>query len=438
MALMSERCYDIVKGNEVVQKAPIPLPDDELSSTPEAINECNKTYQRYEVRLADYKSRFGKAGWLIKQSLTRETEIYVKDTTNPAKMWRILQEKLDRKDNVGLQRSIRRDFQDIKHNGKEPIESYIRKIREFQRALKGTPDAINDDSLMSKVLLFLPAAWETKVAAVEDDEDLTLDKLERVLRNYQRRLNAVKSHDVALSTRDRGGARNHGRRFQRDNTKDGSSNKVSDGRVSKDTECYHCLQKGHMQMSCPLRMEKEKRGKERMEKDKANVTAVKEESNVVASTEKEMSFMVKHYSTFSREWVLDSGATGHMCCSREDIRSLMKLPKDKKVYMGDGSEVHACGVGTVEFNTNLVSKGVLYVPDFTVNLCSVSRLDRDGLTVTFGNMGCAISRDGEDVFYGTGNAGQYTLNNNDETALVTTTATLWHRRLGHLIMASVK
>ena len=78
------------------------------------------------------------------------------------------------------------------------------------------------------------------------------------------------------------------------------------------------------------------------------------------------------------------------------------------------------------------------MPDFTVNLCSVSTLDQDGLTVTFGNMRCAISRDGEDVIYGTGNVGLYTLNNDDETALVTATATLWHRRLGHLIMASVK
>ena len=256
MALMSERCYDIVKGNEVVPKAPIALPNDELRSSPEAINEYNKTYERYEVRLADYKSHFGQASWLINQSLTRETEIYVKDRTNPAKMWRILQEKLDSKDNVGLQRSIRRDFQDIKHDGKEPIESYMRKLREFQRALEGTPDAINDDSLMSKILLSLLAAWETKIAAVEDDEDLTLDKLERVLRNYQSRLNAVKSHDVALSTRVRRGARNRGRRFQRDNAKDGSSNRVSDGRVSKDTECYYCLKKGQMQMSCPLRMER--------------------------------------------------------------------------------------------------------------------------------------------------------------------------------------
>ena len=217
------------------------------------------------MRLADYKSHFGKAGWLINQSLTGETEIYVKDTRNPAKMWRIIQEKLDSKDNVGLQRSIRRDFQDIKHDGKEPIESYIRKLREFHHALEGALDAINDNSQMSKILLSLPAAWETKVAAVEDDEDLTLDKLERVLWNYQSRLKAVKSHNVALSTRDRGGPRNRRRHSRRDNARDSSSNRVLDGRVSKDTECYYCLQKGHTQMSCPLRMEKEMRRKDRME-----------------------------------------------------------------------------------------------------------------------------------------------------------------------------
>ena len=185
-------------------------------------------------------------------------------------------------------------------------------------------------------------------------------------------------------------------------------------------------------------MEKEKHRKERTEKDKANVTAVKEESSVVASTEKEMSFKVKHYSTFPSKWVLDSGATRHMSCSREDFGSLVKHPKDKKVYMGDGSEVPAYRIGTIELNANLVLKGVLHVPDFTVNLCSVSKLDRDGLTVTFVNTCCAIARDGENVICGTGNAGLYMLNNDDETALVIATSTLWHRRLGHLNMASIK
>ena len=111
---------------------------------------------------------------------------------------------MNSKDNLLLQRMIRRDFEDIKHDGKEPIAEYIRKLREFQRALEGTPYAINNRAIMPKFLLSLPAAWETKIAAIEDDDSVSLDKLERVLHNYQSRLNTVKTHDVALATRGRG------------------------------------------------------------------------------------------------------------------------------------------------------------------------------------------------------------------------------------------
>jgi len=429
MALMSERCLDIVQTTEKAPKAPQTLPDEPAPSA-EAVNENNQAWERYEVRFADYKARFGKAGWIINQSLTKESEIYVKDTTNPAKMWAILQEKMDSKDNVVLQRSIRRDFQDVKHDGKEPIESYIRKLREFQRALEGTPDAINDDALMSKILLSLPPAWETKIAAVEDDEDLTLDKLERVLRNYQCRLNAAKAHDVALATKDRGGPRGRGKKHPRENATD----KVLDGRVSKDTECWYCLQKGHMQGACPLRKEKEKRRTERKNaKEQANV--VKDEEIV---SDKEMSFMVSHYLKSSHEWVLDSGATGHMCCSRDAFESLKRLPTDKKIFMGDGSDVSAHGVGTVRLNPEVVLTDVLYVPEFTVNLCSVSKLAKDGLAVTFMETLCTITKDGHELIRGTGVAGLYTLHTEGEMALTAATTSLWHRRLGHLNVASVK
>src|SRR5437588_768218 len=73
--------------------------------------------------------------------------------------WDLLKKKMNSKNNFVLQRTIRRNFQDIKHNGKEPIEEYIKKLQEFQRALKGTPDLINNQAITSKTLLFLPATW---------------------------------------------------------------------------------------------------------------------------------------------------------------------------------------------------------------------------------------------------------------------------------------
>ena len=81
MALMSECCLDIVQGKEVALKALTTLPDNP-APTAEAVNGYNQVWERYEMRFSDYKSRFGKAGWLINQSLTKKTEVYVQDTTN--------------------------------------------------------------------------------------------------------------------------------------------------------------------------------------------------------------------------------------------------------------------------------------------------------------------------------------------------------------------
>ena len=161
-----------------------------------------------------------------------------------------------------------------------------------------------------------------------------------------------------------------------------------------------------MQSSCPLKKEREKRQKDRAAaKEQANVTPKIEE----IASEKEMSFMVKHYyQELASEWVLDSGATSHMCSNRKAFESLKRLPKEKKVYLGDGSEVGAYGVGTVRLNSETVLEEVLYVPDFTVNLCSVSALLKEGYKVLFEDSGCIISKDGQEAICGTG-TGLYTL-----------------------------
>src|SRR5437660_6965305 len=111
---------------------------------------------------------------------------------------------------------------------------------------------------MSKVLVTLPLPWDTKVSAIEDDENLTLDKLERVLRNFQTKLSNRKTSNVALATRGRGSYRGKGTGGR------GTNNGVSTGRVVKpNIECWYCLQKGHIQETCPLKIEEDKREKAR-------------------------------------------------------------------------------------------------------------------------------------------------------------------------------
>src|SRR5437588_2153884 len=110
-----------------------------------------------------------------------------------------------------------------------------------------------DDEIMSKVLVTLPPAWDTKLLAIEDDENLTLDKLERVLRNFQMKLSNRKTSNVALATRGHGSYRGKVRDSR------GTNNGVSTGRVIKpNIECWYCLQKGHIQETCPIKIVKDK------------------------------------------------------------------------------------------------------------------------------------------------------------------------------------
>ena len=343
MMLMSKRCLEIVERTEDEPEPPMPLGD---SADLAEIKEYNRSLERFQDRWDAYRARLGEAGNIINHSLTKEAESYVKSTTDPAEMWDILKERMDSTDNPVLQRNIRRDFDTIQHDGKETVEKYITKLRDFQRALEETDDPISDKAIMSKILVSLPPAWEIKIAAIEDDPLLTLDKLERVLCNYQGKIAAIKAKDVALTTRGRGGYRGRGRgRGGNRGAYQGTMDKVTDGRITKDVECYHCLQKGHYQATCPLKIEAEEKRKERK--------AAWEQANVATKTEdvdreEEISFMVKHYLDEPvNDWVLDSGATGHMCFDRTAFENLKRLPQTRQVYLGDGSGVGAYGIGTV-------------------------------------------------------------------------------------------
>jgi len=73
MALMSERCLDIVEHNEDEPEPPLPMPTG-ANADAAAVCELTRAAEKYRTRWDDYRARYGKAGWLINQSLTKESE----------------------------------------------------------------------------------------------------------------------------------------------------------------------------------------------------------------------------------------------------------------------------------------------------------------------------------------------------------------------------
>ena len=98
------------------------------------------------------------------------------------------------------------------------------------------------------------------------------------------------------------------------------------------------------------------------------------------------------------EWIVDSGATCHMCCDDKLYDELHSLKQPLEVMLGDGYALEATGRGTVVLElTEVGGKAsrrklheVLYVPDLSYNLLSVSKAAKAGKVVKFTETGCEI------------------------------------------------
>ena len=97
-------------------------------------------------------------------------------------------------------------------------------------------------------------------------------------------------------------------------------------------------------------------------------------------------------------WIVDSGATCHMCNDRSLFIELRKLDNPLEVTLGDGYNLDAIGRGVVVPETKLPSgrtkrcklQDVLYVPKLSYNLLSVSRMSDAKTSTRFGEANCEI------------------------------------------------
>lgn len=78
-------------------------------------------------------------------------------------------------------------------------------------------------------------------------------------------------------------------------------------------------------------------------------------------------------SISSRPWLLDSGASHHVCCFLNSFQSLV-LSVNYDVTLPNGHTVSIAGTGSVRLSDHLTLENVLFVPEFHFNLVSVSAL----------------------------------------------------------------
>ncbi|CAF0991556.1 unnamed protein product [Brachionus calyciflorus] len=134
----------------------------------------------------------------------------------------------------------------------------------------------------------------------------------------------------------------------------------------KNVKCYNCNKMGHYASDCKA---------PKLKKDKQPQT-----KNAHLNIKNNDEFIFHTKDSFNSEikniWLLDSGATNHLCCIKSMFIDLK--PHSSKVKVGDGRDLEVMGIGNIKAKINsknglksITIENVLYVPESSVNLISI-------------------------------------------------------------------
>ena len=133
----------------------------------------------------------------------------------------------------------------------------------------------------------------------------------------------------------------------------------------------------------------------------------------------------------SRDWIIDSGATVHICNNMDVFDSLTPLaPKTKRIKVASGKYIFGIGIGSVQ-----PIQTTFYCPQASSNTLSVSLLLRDKFNIRFAIDKCYIDHPKHGSFEARNVDGLYRVSLSRAASALSVTGTnsahLWHLRLGH-------
>ena len=156
---------------------------------------------------------------------------------------------------------------------------------------------------------------------------------------------------------------------------------------------------------------------------------------------------IKHVQAYTNKpWIIDSGATNHMTGASNLFTSYIPCSGKDKVRVADGSMVPIIGRGSIRCTKTLSLSPVLHVPNFSINLLSVSSIIKSlNCRSWFDPSHCAFQELGTGRILGTRTVhnGLYYLDEgSDEVAFASKMSPcqellLLHRRLGHPSFAAM-
>lgn len=146
-------------------------------------------------------------------------------------------------------------------------------------------------------------------------------------------------------------------------------------------------------------------------------------------------------TSFANMWVVDSGATNHMCGSSSPLHNISNLSQPITMGFAEARSTSVHQMGSFRLNNVITLNNVLRIPTFTINLHFVSQLTTE-TRCTFLFLSNSSVQDDQGALIGMGSRddGLYILmadgiptsSKHTSKTLVSIRQDVWHASLGHL------
>ena len=401
MALMREGLWGIVAGTE---QAP-----DETAGADER---------------AKFSARSDRALATVVLAVDPSLLYLIGEPVDPTVVWQKLAGQFQKK-TWANKLCLRKRLFTMKLSDAGTVREYIKGMTETFDELSAIGDPTTDEDKVVYLLAGLPESYDVLVTALESGTD-AVPSMETVTERLLREEQKLKD---------------------REDTDD--SKKLLVARYKKQSgpfTCHYCKKPGHFKKDC--RKFLQARSNENHENRRQMPHQPRKKSHAQQDT-----MLISHAlaATSKNEWIIDSGASSHMCNEQSNFKEFVQLQSTEKVALGDGSTLDVKGEGTIDMEMILqdgtrrvcVLNNVLYVPNLAYNLVSVSRATDAGKTVDFDDSTCEFRNEEDEVIaFGSRRGTLYFLKctvKSRECANVTqeNTKRLWHRRFGHLCEQSM-
>lgn len=344
------------------------------------------------------KKRLINAKAKLIMSLDPINYVHIKDAATAKDVWIKLKATFD---DTGVSRRIAllRTLITTQLENCESMEAFVNKIIGTAHQLKGIGFDINDEWIGSLLLAGLPEKYEPMIMGIEHSGDeISSDRIKSKLLN----LTVENSHS-------------HSAFFAKKKLNQKSIN-------NKSFKCFKCGKKGHFANKCLKNKQNEN-----------NISAHEVKKDVAFGAV----FLTGNFD--KNNWYIDSGASKHMTMRREWLSNI-STSSITEVTVANDMKMDVASMGKLKMkcdNVNVTLNEVLYVPNLTTNLLSVSEITSKGFKVIFYATGCNIvDENGEVLITATKVNNVYKINRVvvvwSAIAVKNNQNELWHRRLAHI------